>query len=193
MALALWEREALGLGIPAAFGFFALLAAWRHYEPNDVYLPLLFSGVGYGLFAIYALIQERRRRAEFSERWVWAVQALAFVYVAAAPVVGWVRLAILADPEGFVGEDPFEETALYQTAAASVLLLGLLVLAQSWLVRKVELAAGASALLAGASALLMVALLLEIGHFRPDNVQAYTAPLGVYLFAGAVLASRVRE
>ena len=106
--------------------------------------------------------------------------------MAAAPVVGWVRLAILADPEGFVGEDPFEETLLYQTAAASVLLLGLLVLAQSWLARRVELAAGASALL-------MVALLLEIGHFRPENVQAYTAPLGVYLFAGALVASRVRE
>ena len=186
LALALWEREALALGVPAAYGFVALLAAWRYYEPNDVFLPLVFSGVGYGLFAIYALIQERRRRAEFSEGWVWVVQALAFGYVAAAPVVGWVRLAILADPEGFVGEDRFEETLLYQTAAASVLLLGLLVLAQSWLARRVELAAGASALL-------MVALLLEIGHFRPENVQAYTAPLGVYLFAGAVLASRVRE
>jgi len=37
-----------------------------------------------------------------------------------------------------------------------------------------------------------VALLLYIGHFRPDNVQAYTAPLGVYLLAATSLALRLR-
>ena len=110
---------------------------------------------------------------------------LAFAYAAAAPIVGWVRLAILADEDGFVGTERFEETVLYQTAAASVMLLALLVALQSWLMRRFEL-------LAGASALLMVALLLEIGHFRPENVQAYTVPLGVYLLAGGLLASRVR-
>jgi hypothetical protein len=39
----------------------------------------------------------------------------------------------------------------------------------------------------------MVALLLEVGHLRPDNVQAYTAPLGIYVLGGALLASRLRE
>jgi hypothetical protein len=114
------------------------------------------------------------------------VQVLAFAYAAVAPIVGWVRLAILADPEGFVGTERFEETVLYQTAAASVLLLGVLLITQSWLLRRFEMAAGASAVL-------MVALLLEIGHFRPENVQAYTAPLGVYLLTAAFLALRARE
>ena len=186
LALALWEREPLALALPAAYGFFALLAAWRYYEPNDAYLPLVFSAVGYGLFAAYALLHQRDERgsAELAG-WALVTQVLAFGYVIVAPAVGWIRLSMLADAEGFVGTERFEETALYQTAAASVLLVGLLALAQSWLVRRVELAAGASAVL-------MVALLLEIGHFRPENVQAYTAPLGVYLLVGALLASRIR-
>ena len=181
LALALWERQPLALVLPTAYGFFALLAAWRYYEPNDAYLPLAFSAVGYGLFAAYALLRSR----DEGEGWGWATLSLAFGWAAVAPVVGWVRLSMLADLDGFVGAERFEETALYQTAAASVLLLGLLVIGGSWLLRRLDVAAGASALL-------MVALLLEIGHFRPENVQAYTAPLGVYLLAGAFLASRVR-
>jgi hypothetical protein len=180
LTLTFWEREALALPMPAAYGFFALLAAWRYFEPNDAFLPLVVSAVGYGLYSVYALISGREAR------WALMVQVLAFAYAAVAPIVGWVRLAILADPEGFVGTERFEETGLYQTAAASVLLLGVLLIIQSWLLRRFEMAAGASAVL-------MVALLLEVGHFRPENVQAYTAPLGVYLLAAAFLALRMRE
>jgi hypothetical protein len=39
----------------------------------------------------------------------------------------------------------------------------------------------------------MVALLLWIGHFRPENAQAYTAPLGICLLAGGFLALRIRD
>jgi hypothetical protein len=192
LALALWEREPLALTLPGAFGFFAILAAWRYYEPNDAYLPLVFSGVGYGLFFAYVSLRglDERGPAQpprqgLTVSWALVALALAFAYVAAAPVVGWVRLDMLADLRGFIGTEHFEETLLYQTAAASVLLLGVLLAAQAWLVRRLDIAAGASALL-------MVALLLEIGHFRPENVQAYTAPLGVYLLVGASLALRVR-
>ena len=188
LVLTLWEGEPLALALPAAYGFFALLAAWRHFEPDDAYLPLVISGVGYGLFAAHAALRRRPwpALAQLSDAWPLAAQALAFAYAVAAPVAGWVRLAVLADPDGFVGTEPFEETLLYQTAAASVLLLGLLMMAQWWLVRRVEIAVGASAVL-------MVALLLAIGHFRPENVQAYTAPLGAYLLAGAFLALRVER
>ncbi len=179
LALTLWEREPLTLALPAAYGFFALLAAWRYYEPTDLYLPLAVAGVGCGLFALYAGL--RNREAEWSR----VVQALAFAYLVAAPIAGWVRLSILADPDGFIGTDSFEATALYQTSAAAVLLLGAFVAVQGWLLNRMEI-------VAVASTLLMVALLLEIGHFRPDNMQAYTAPLGVYLLAGASFALRLR-
>jgi len=188
LALTLWEQEALALALPAAYGFFGVLAAWRHYEPNDAYLPLVVSAIGYGLFAGYLALRAAAARSpsQAARGWATAALVLAFAYVAAAPIAGWVRLAVLADPEGFVGTSRFEETLLYQTAAASVLLLGLLLFAQSWLLRRAQIAAGASAVL-------MVALLLEIGHLRPENVQVYTAPLGVYLLLGALLSLRVAE
>jgi hypothetical protein len=180
LALTLWEREPLALPVSAAYGFFALLAAWRYYEPNDAYLPLALSGVGYGLFAAYAALWKRE------EAWTRVVQGLAIGYVVLAPIVGWARLSILADPEGFVDGQRFEETLVYQTSAASVLLVAVLMLGLSWVMRRVELAVAASAVA-------MVALLLEVGHLRPDNVQAYTAPLGIYVLGGALLASRLRE
>ena len=179
LALALWERQPLSLSIPAAFGFFALLALWRHYDLEDAYLPLVLASVGYGLFAAHEIIRDRERD------WALATLGVAFAFAVVAPIAGWVRLGVLADDAGFIGTESFEETLLYQTAAASVLMLALLLAAQSWLVRRWDAAAGASALI-------MVALLLEIGHFRPENIQAYTAPLGAYVLAGAFVLDRVR-
>ena len=186
LALALWEGEALALPLSAAYGFFALLALWRYAEPPDEFLPLAVSATGYALFAAFLTLRALpgllpRDRASM---WQHVIEGLAFAYAVAAPVAGWVRLAILADDSGLVGADRFEETVLYQTAAASVLLLGVMTLAHGWLVAwRVESTAVASALL-------MVALLLEIGHFHPENPQAYTAPLGAYLVAVAFLALR---
>ncbi len=180
LALALWEREPFALAVPAAYGYVCLLAAWRYYEPADFYLPLAVAGIGAVLFAAYAVLRQRE------ETWSPVLLALAFAYLVAAPITGWVRLAILADSEGFIGAHSFEETALYQTSAAAVLLLGVLMAVAAWLEQRMEF-------VAGASALLIIALLLYIGHFRPENVQAYTAPLGVYLLAGASLAFRLRN
>lgn len=190
LALMLWEQEPLTLSVPAAYGFFALLAAWRYFEPRDEYLPLVISGIGYGLFAAFLMLRGRLARfvpAERAEQWTRTAEVAAFAYAIAAPIAGWLRLAVLADDRGFVGTDRFEETLLYQTAAASVFLLAIMAAAHWWLVqRRVEPAIVASALL-------MVALLLEIGHFRPESAQAYTAPLGAYLLAGAFLSQRARD
>lgn len=180
LALALWEREPFALTVPSAFGFVCLLAAWRHYEPIDLYLPLAVAGIGAVLFAAYATLRRR------DTAWPPVLLALALAYLVAAPITGWVRLAILADSEGFIGAHSFEETALYQTSAGAVVLLGVLVAVAGWLEQRMEF-------VAGASTLLMVALLLQVGHFRPENVQAYTAPLGVYLLVGASLAFRIRN
>lgn len=189
LALVLWELAPLALALPASYGFFAVLAVWRYYGVDDAYLPLVISAIAYALFAAYAVLRDRplpaRAQLGTSFSWPQILRACAFGYALAAPVVGWVRLADLTDGEGFVGTERFEETQLYLTSAASVLLLAGLVLAQSWIWRRLELAAGASALL-------MVALLLYIGHFRPENPQAYTAPLGAYLLGGALLTLRVR-
>jgi hypothetical protein len=180
--IALWEREALALVLPAAYGFFALLAAWRYYTPDDAYLPLIISLVGCALYAVHLALREQ----EGARSWSTMLLALAFAYAVLAPVVGWIRLSQLADPGGFVGAQSFEATGLYQTSAAAVAMIGLLVGAEAWLRRRIDMAVAASALL-------MVALLLQIGHYRPENVQAYTLPLGAYILSGALLGLRVRD
>ena len=177
LALVVWEREPLALVLPAVYGFFAVLAAWRLYTPPDAYLPLALSGVGGGLFVAYALLRRRY------ERWSLVAVTLAFAYSVAAPIAAWVRLNDLAQPTGFVGTQHFEKTLLYETAAASVGALAVLLVGLAWFQRRAEMAVAATALM-------MVALLLEVGHFRPENVQAYTAPLGVYVLAVALLALR---
>jgi hypothetical protein len=187
--LTIWEREPAGLAVPAGFGLFALFAAWRYYEPNDVYLPLAVSAIGVGLFVLAYLFEPVAKRFGLNATdrgWPDVTEALAFVYAIAAPITGWVRLTMLADDSGFIGTAHFEATALYQTAAASVGLLALLVFARSVLWKRLDVAALGSALV-------MVAGLLEIGHFRPENAQAYTAPLGVYILAIALLSLRVRD
>jgi hypothetical protein len=179
LAFVFWEREPFALVLPAAYGFFGLLATWRYYGTPDAYLPLALSGVGCVLFVAYAAL-----KGSFP-RWSLVARALAFTYAVAAPIVGWVRLDDLAQPSGFVGAQHFEKTLLYETAAASVAVLAFLLVGLSWFERRVEIAAGATVLM-------MVALLLEVGHFRPDNIQAYTAPLGVYVLVAAPLALRFR-
>jgi hypothetical protein len=103
----------------------------------------------------------------------------------AAPGVGWLYLSSLADDAGLVAGEPFEETLLYQMSAAAVALLGVFIAGHAWLARH-------GALAYGASAVLMVALLLQIGHYHPSNIQAYTAPIGVYIIVVASLLHRAR-
>jgi hypothetical protein len=179
LGLVVCESTPFGLAVPAVYGYCALLAAWRYYEPDMALLPLAVSAVGAGLFAASFLPQI------FTRRWAVTLRAIAAAYAMAAPVTGWVRLATLADKSGFIGTRHFEATALYQTSAATVALLASLMIAWWMSLRRLEL-------LAGASALLMVAGLLEVGHFRPDNVQAYTAPLGAYTLVVALLSLRIR-
>jgi hypothetical protein len=118
-------------------------------------------------------------------RWAKMIEALALCFAALAPVVGWTRLASLADESGNVGRVHFEVTALYQTSAAAVAVLVALVFARAALSKRLQMAFLGSVLA-------MVAGLLYVGHFSPDNIQAYTAPIGVYVVAMALLALRLR-
>jgi hypothetical protein len=188
LALSIWEREPLALIVPAGFGFAALLVTWHHYEPHEAYLPLAVSGIAWALSATAIALRPAARSLRWNApvgRWRLALDGLSLAYAFAAPIAGWLLLAALADPEGLIDGQRFETTLLYQTSAASVALLGLLLAAHWPMLRRLELALAASALLLAAG-------LLEIGHLRPDNAQAYTAPLGAYLLVLSLIALRVR-
>jgi hypothetical protein len=156
-----------------------VLGAWRYFNPDDAYLPLAFTSPAVLLFL--ASLALRRSGGG----WHLQLLLIAFAYAAIGPIAGWITLAQFADPGGFVGDEHFEKTSLYLTSALSVVVLGVLISAYALLVRSLE--AGISA-----SAVLMLAVLLGIGRYSPENVQFYTVPVGAYLFVLGAVTTRLR-
>jgi hypothetical protein len=118
-------------------------------------------------------------------RWSVALRATGATFALAAPAAGFGVLSAGTDNNLFNGE-PFEQTALYQFSTAAVAAVGALALVESLLAQRRWIIVPASAVLA-------VALLLQIGSMRPENIQAYTAVIGAYLvLLGVVGISRMR-
>jgi hypothetical protein len=99
--------------------------------------------------------------------------------------VGFGILAADTQASLFEGE-PFETSALYEWSTLATGLVGLLALAESSIARR-------GWVVVAGSAVMLVAILLQIGRFHPDNIQAYTAVIGAYfVLLGLVGLSRYR-
>jgi len=172
-AIAVFEDEPL-LGAPSALFGLAAIAAWReHADAAWWIIPASYSAIGV-LAAGASTILPRRKP------WWIAAMIASGGYTVAAPLAGFGILQYLVDETGHIGATPFYETALYQWSTVSVAVAGLVAL-------------GAAAIdgrrwaIVPATAVLTVALLLQIGRFNPENAQAYTAVIGVYLVALGLL------
>jgi len=176
VVLSVWEREHLGLPLAAAYAFVAVFAARRYFGADEALVPLVLSAMGCAVFAVSVAVGR-------AKTWSLSTLAIAFAYAAIAPLAAWLWLAALADADGYVGDEYFLQTGLYQAGVLSLAILGGLVSAKALLERSLIIAAGSSIVL-------MCALLLEIAHFQPDNVQAYTVPIGLYFVGATLLASR---
>jgi hypothetical protein len=176
VAVSLWERQPAGLAVGATYAFAAVFPARAHFDVDYAIVPLALAAAGTVVFGLSLAFTRR-------EGWGQALVVLSFTYAALAPLVGGALMVDLADPEGYIGRAHFLDTRLYQATVVALATLGVLVFEKS-VIEKSQLLA----LLA--SAVLMGALMLEVAHFRPDNVQAYTAPVGLYLLAIVLFASR---
>jgi hypothetical protein len=146
--------EALGAAvIMAPSALESMQGEWRYL------LVLLSESV-----AFFASAEALRRRG---------VLGAALVFLAAAPASGFLGLAAHTQ-HGLMDGVHFERTALYQWSTFSVAVAGVVALVAAQLERR------RWAIVAG-TAILTVALLLEIGHFHPENPQWYTAVIGAYL------------
>ncbi|HYM14959.1 MAG TPA: hypothetical protein VEZ14_05330 [Dehalococcoidia bacterium] len=165
---AAWE-DAPWLGVPSVVFAFAAVPAWRaRADAPFAAIPAAYSGLGLGLGAFAAVLRRVKR-------WHTPLLGAATTVAAAAPLVGFGMLAAHAD-RGLVDGVRFERTALYQWSTLAVALAGGLGLWASWTERR-------RWGIVPATAVLTVALLLEIGHFRPSNPQWYTTVIGAYLVA----------
>jgi hypothetical protein len=119
-----------------------------------------------------------RRRPDWSRQLVFGSFAVALV----APAVGFgllaYRIAEAAADRTSIG---FADPPLYLWSTATVAILGVLAVVEAVRSRTLVLAYGSSAVF-------LITLLLVIAHFSPDNPQAYTVPVAVYLL-GLVLTS----
>jgi hypothetical protein len=167
VAVAVWEDEPL-FAVPAAvFGFMAVAAWQQRLDAPQYVVPVLYSTV-----AACAYVSGFALRG-VAPRWSSAMRACGATYGLVAPAAGYGMLGSGTEKQIYAGA-PFEESALYQWSTAGVALVGVLATIEASIARR-----GGAVVLG--SAVLAASLLLEIGHIRPDNNQAYTAVIGVYV------------
>jgi hypothetical protein len=100
-----------------------------------------------------------------------------------APNIGYGLLAFRASEAADIGQTfVISEPSLYLWSMGAVAVFGLLLAAEAWRTR-------AMAVGYAGSVVLLTALLLGIGHFRPENPQAYIVPIGLYLLGTAQFLS----
>jgi hypothetical protein len=167
LAVAAWE-DAPQLAVPAAvFGFIAVAAWQQRLDAPQYVIPLAYSTIATVAYLSGFAI------CRVMPRWSAAARTCGATYALVAPAAGFGILSAGTEGQRFDGA-PFEESALYQWSTLGVAIAGIVATIESSIARR------GWAVVAG-SGVLTAAVLLEIGHFRPENIQAYTAVIGAYL------------
>jgi len=162
-----WEDSPV-IALPAAVFGFAAIAAWRHHYDWPLYsVPLAYSSVALVLYA--AGFAGRR----IAPGWSAALRIAGATYAIVAPSAGFALVAVNAE-QGLIDGEAFEKSELYEWSTLATAVVGLVALVESSIARR-------GWVVVMGSAVLLVAILLQIGRFRPDNMQAYTAVAGAYL------------
>lgn len=172
-AIVLAEREAGAVHLPLSYALFAVIFALVHFEPRDEVWPLPFVGMALVLY-VSGVGLERPAPA-----WARALRLSGLAVALFTPNIGFGLLAFRASEAADIGQTfLISEPPLYLWSMGAVAVFGLLLAAEAWRAR-------AMAVGYAASVTLLTALLLGIGHFRPENPQAYIVPIGLYLLGTA--------
>jgi hypothetical protein len=166
------------IGLANSFLFLAIWAAWRWQELDLTYLPLAFAVVATAEWT--ALTGMRRYTRQPSEPNVVIEYISWGPWLLSAAVSGSLLSREQARLEPGQSLVTSEEWGL---AAVVLGLLGAAVTAEGFRLRRRLVWAGGSVLLLGA-------LLMAIATREPGNVQAFTAPIGIYLAALALTFRR---
>ena len=174
---AVWERRAEALHVATAYGVPALIFALADLQPADGVWPLSFSLAGISLYGAGLATQRWVPRP-----WAWHLRMTGLALALMSTGVGFGLLSYRLDKATDLGLTiPVSEPALYLWSTAAVAVLGLVAVAEALRTRSLTIGYAASLVL-------LVALLLAIGRLRPENPQAYVAPIGIYLLGYARFA-----
>jgi hypothetical protein len=176
-AIALAEDEADAVYLPLSYALFAVIFALAHFGPRDEVWPLPFAGMGLALY-VSSFGLER-----LAPSWARGLRLSGLAVALFAPNIGYGLLAFRASEAADIGQTfVISEPSLYLWSMGAVAVFGLLLAAEAWRTR-------AMAVGYAGSVVLLTALLLGIGHFRPENPQAYIVPIGLYLLGTAQFLS----
>ncbi|MCJ7510642.1 MAG: zinc ribbon domain-containing protein [Dehalococcoidia bacterium] len=180
-AVVIAESKADAVYLPLAYALFAVIFALVHFEPRDEVWPLPFVGMAVVLYASSFSLEQ------LASSWARALRLSGLAVALFAPNIGYGLLAFRASEAADIGRTfVISEPPLYLWSMGAVAVFGLLLAAEAWRTR-------AMAVGYASSVTLLTALLLGIGHFRPENPQAYTVPIGLYLLGTARFLSPHRE
>lgn len=175
--IVLVEREADAVYLPLAYALFAVIFAFVHFEPRDEVWPLPFVGMALVLY-VSGFSLERPVPS-----WARALRLSGLAVVLFAPNIGYGLLAFRASEAADIGQTfVISEPPLYLWSMGAVAVFGLLLAAEAWRTRAIAVGYAGSVTL-------LTALLLGIGHFQPENPQAYIVPIGLYLLGTAKFLS----
>lgn len=183
-AFAISERWSLAV-TSVAFLVLAAFGVRAEYDWAYWRLALAFAGVGLSLFVVLA---PWREYGSPDERPIcaiilsWGLHTVALLVVAAS-------LISFLSGRVETGRDLMAlviERGDYRALIGLVLLLAAMVGRDGWL-------AWGSRALIPATAVSLVGILLAIGLANPSNIQAYTAPIGLYLLLVGFVVSRSAE
>jgi hypothetical protein len=172
-AIVLAERKADAVYLPLSYALFAVIFALVHFQPRDDVWPLPFVGMALVLYASGFSLQRP------ASSWARALRLSGLAVALVAPNIGYGLVAFRASEAADIGQTfVMSEPPLYLWSMGAVAVFGLLLAAEAWRTRAVAVGYAASVAL-------LTALLLCIGHFRPENPQAYIVPIGLYLLGTA--------
>jgi len=173
-ALAVYEN-APTVALPSVVLGVLAVIAWRvHFDAPLEVLPMAFAGIGVATYAAAIALTSAR------PEWSVALRVAGASYALIAPAAGFAAMAVEEDAVELV------QTPLYQWTTLAVAVAGGLAVIEAAL-------SGRRWIIVPASATLVAALLLQIARFEPQNEQAYTLVIGVYVvLLGAVGISRYR-
>ena len=174
-AVVLAERQSGAVYLPLAYALFAVIFALVHFQPRDDVWPLPFVGMALVLYVV-AFLLERPAPA-----WAQTLRSSGLAVALSAPNIGYGLLAFRGSETADIGRTyVISEPPLYLWSMGAVAIFGLLLAVEAW--RRRSMGAGYAS-----SVVLLTALLLGIGHFRPENPQAYVVPIGLHLLGTAWL------
>jgi hypothetical protein len=171
--IVLIEREADAVYLPLAYALFAVIFALVHLEPRDEVWPLPFVAMALVLYVSGFGLEQ------LASSWARSLRLSSLAIALFAPNIGYGLLAFRASEAADIGQTfVVSGSPLYLWSMGAVAVFGLLLAVEAWRTR-------AMAVGYAASVALLTALLLGIGHFRPENPQAYIVPIGLYLLGTA--------